>query len=199
MSSHDFANFASGIQSIAIALTVLVGGLWALFRFFSLRSIKQARLELEVAERSLRERGILDIQLEVSQLFSELGSFIAVKVTITNVGTGMEVINWSSSGVYALRVESIVGDALTFSETSLRGHRGRRMENSSIAPGETTRPALLIPVQEPGIYYVYFSAEASRKETELSLKELSKIGVDTSSGSMTWASDALIRVEETDT
>lgn len=47
MSLEEFKNLAAGIQSLLIGLAVLVGGVWTMVRFFSMKEVKKARAELE--------------------------------------------------------------------------------------------------------------------------------------------------------
>ena len=70
MTLEDFNNLAAGIQSLLVGLAVLVGGGWALFRFFSLKEIKKATADLEKAKRDLQQRGHLQVEMHATQIFS---------------------------------------------------------------------------------------------------------------------------------
>ena len=66
MDFEDFKNLAAGVQSCFVALAVLVGGTWALCRFFLLKDIERARAEVEKSRKELSERGHLQVKLTVT-------------------------------------------------------------------------------------------------------------------------------------
>lgn len=195
MTYTEFGDLASAIQSLIITAAVLVGGGWALFRFFSLRSIDQARTELEAARRTLRERGVVEVTLDANQITSDFGHLIAVVVTLKNVGSGTEVIDWSSTELDATKVTAIAGTTLKFSEVSIQGQRETQFTSSTIVPGETLRESFLLPVLESGIYYLLFSVDCSPKESTIARQESEMAGIDMGED-ITWSTDLFFHVRE---
>ena len=106
MELGQFKDLAAGIQSILVAIAVLVGGAWALFRFFSLKEVKKATAELQKIRQELQSRGHLQITIDAKDLHSKepKSSYINLTLTITNVGNHAEVIRWSESRIVAAPV-----------------------------------------------------------------------------------------------
>ena len=46
MNPEKFNNIASGIQSLLLALAVIIGGVWTLYTFSSLKQVEKAKAEL---------------------------------------------------------------------------------------------------------------------------------------------------------
>lgn len=197
MTFGELKDLAAAIQSFAIATAALVGGAWALFRFFSLRTVEQARTELERVRRALQERGIIDIELQAAQMQWEQCYAIAVRVKLTNRGTGTEVIDWSSSFLRAAKaMPSARPDAgCDFDENWILGQRPMGFSDTSLAPGECREHSFLVPVPEVGIYYLLFYALCSPPATELEREARDKAGVR-QPHELSWSSDLFFNVKE---
>jgi len=196
MTYAEFSDLADTIQSLAIAVAVLVGGGWALFRFFSLRAIDQARTDLESARRTLRERSIVEVTLDADQITSDFGHLIAVVITLKNVGSGTEVTDWSSSVINATKVSGIAGTTLQFSEVPILGQRKTATRSSTLVPGESWRNSFIIPVLESGIYYLFFSVDCSPEESTIARRERALAGIE-AGGPYHWSTDLFFHVRET--
>lgn len=196
MTLEHFKDVAAAIESIAIAVAVLGGGAWALYRFFSLRAIEQARADLEQARRSLRERGVLELTMHAEQITSALGHFIAVRVTLKNVGSGSETIQWSSNNLRATKVVSIEDGLLQYSKENFHGQRNVVITDSTLRPEEILTVPLLIPVPEPGIYYLDFFVQCSSQTTKLILEERERAGV-VDPGTIAWGAGLFFHVQNT--
>lgn len=165
-------DLASAIESIVIALGVLIGGGWALFRFRALKDVAKARAELEKATRELREHGNLTIEMRASQFEIETDSkrFISISLTITNVGNRTEVIRWADSKISGARVtcsnenEIELGAAIQSRQRSLY----MNILGSTIDPGNSEIQAFLIPIDDPGLYFLEAYISGSPEETAAS-------------------------------
>ena len=99
MSFEDFKNLTAGLQSIAIAVGLTVGAIWALFRFNAFKETEKARVELQKLQREIRERGIIKVRLNPQVIRSRDDRHIKIDLTIANTGNRTELLDWSTSTV----------------------------------------------------------------------------------------------------
>jgi hypothetical protein len=191
-----FKNLAAAIQSLIIALGVLVGGIWALYRFRTLKTIEKAQAELERAKRELASRGILEVRLEASQLTSTdgFGGYIHLLMTLKNVGSGTEVIRWSDSRIEAALVMRNEDDELNLEEPTPASALGLNsgLVFSTITPEATDYYAFIIPVQKPGIYLLDVRLSGSPTEVAASRAEGKLAGVEAEN--LFWGTSTYFRV-----
>lgn len=183
MTLGELKELANVFQSVAVGVAVLVGGGWALFRYFSLRSIQRAqadlektRVELERARRTLQERGIIEIALEAKQMFLGNDYLIGVCVTLRNTGSGTEVLDWSQSFITAEKVICESDGSVGFSGDLILGERPKGVSGSTLASGEIDRHSFIIRVPDSGIYHLYFQAVCSHEATQLAREEREQAG-----------------------
>lgn len=193
MTWAEAKDLAAIVQSLAIAAATVIGGGWALFRFLSLQSIRKARLDLERAKRELSERGTLQVTLHAEPAAAELGRFINLRATLSNVGNRSEVIDWNKSSVSARLVEGVADGVVSFSKDVIRGQRPTHFVSSNVAPGESLRHSFLFPVPVPGLYYIVFEAHCSALESSLVEAEELKAGIK-KTGGYTWSEDLFVNV-----
>ena len=182
MNLGDFKDLAGGIQSLAVALGVFIGGGWALYRFWKLQSIAKARADLEKVKRELMSRGILQTEIQVSELApeSENCSFIHLVLTITNVGSGTEVINWRDATIQAARILCDVrGSTRTEEPISAQYLRiGSQMVFTTTHPGQTCQHSFLIPVKQNGVYIVDAMIPGSPQESGMAKTDALRAGME---------------------
>ncbi|MFC1523592.1 hypothetical protein ACFL6N_02250 [Thermodesulfobacteriota bacterium] len=103
MTLCDFENLAGGIQSIVIALGLLTGGLWALFRFQAFRETEKARAELNKLKREIVERGVIKITLNPSVIKSDTKKYIKLDMEVKNTGNRNELLDWNNGSIKLVR------------------------------------------------------------------------------------------------
>jgi hypothetical protein len=119
-----FKDFCDNFQSIAVALGVCVGGIWAAYTFWSLKSVENANLEyLRNKERwpaIIAEVVTNVVDAEVDEysdrkVESRRQVFINVTVTSKNVGNFPTVLNYSKPSLYVacLNINPLGAPALT--------------------------------------------------------------------------------------
>ena len=181
MGHEKFNKIASGIQALVLSAGMIVGGIWTLYTFGSLKQIGKAKTELEQMRRSLRERGILNVTLQPSQFKDSKSSrlYVLVKVSIQNTGNRTEVIDWNKSGLYASRVDIDGKRRLAFGAASKADYLTPwgAVPSSSILPGQTRTLPFLIPAKEAGIYHLLFRASVSPVEAPAHMKEYLSAGI----------------------
>jgi len=196
MDLGDFKNLAGGIQSIAVALGVFIGGGWALYRFWKLQSIAKARVDLEKVKRDLMSRGILQTEIQVNELTpeNENCSFIHIIFTITNVGSGIEVINWSDANIQAARIISDVNES-TRTEEPIGVNYLRisgEMVFTTVHPGQKCQHSFLIPVKQNGVYQVDIEISGSPQETIMAKTDAQRAGM--AAERLTWGDAVYINI-----
>jgi hypothetical protein len=182
MTSQAFSNVTSGIQSVVITVAVVIGGIWALYRFSTLKEIARAKAELQEIQKRLFERGILDIQVQENEIghMGESIHYVKMDVTIHNTGNRTEVINWSKSGAYATSVGAKADGDLEFAETIASRYVTPESEvpASSILPGQTRQLSFLFALRSRGIYHLMFRATVSSPEAAIHAQEYRTAGLE---------------------
>jgi hypothetical protein len=113
--NHEkFKDIAAGIQSYAIVVGVLIGGLWALYTFISLRTKEKAAAELhqfELRERDFerinREQGVINIEIDAEQVSipNDSGRNIKVNIQVKNLGNRNLKIDLGDRALAIARVQ----------------------------------------------------------------------------------------------
>ena len=181
MTLEELKEIANVFQALAVGVAVLAGGGWALFRYFSLRSIQSAKanlektlVELEGARRGLLERGIIDINLKTEQIYSGDNYLICVEATLTNKGSSTEIIVWSKGSMSAEKVICKSDGGIELSGNIISGYRLGKTKETVLLPSETANPSFIICVPDSGIYHLEFKACCSVMQTQTIVKELEK-------------------------
>lgn len=188
---------ASGVQAVVIALGVLIGGFWAMYKFGSLRSIERARVDLEAVRKQLRERGVLEITLSPSVIGRSANGmyYLSLQVSVRNTGNRSEVIDWSTSGATATRVVVGADGRVGFDKPRHASHQspGEQVSAASVLPNQTREFPFLFPLDEAGVYHLKFKAVVSAIETGEHTKEYAAAGI-AASGSQYWGAASYFHV-----
>lgn len=167
MTLEEFKILSSSIQSLCIALAVLVGGFWALYRFFSLKSIEAARLELAKSKKELSSQAILDVGMKAEAIPSMDGAAI-INVTIKNIGSKDETIDTVKSSVYIGTIDDINDDTSSIAKK----HEGKHLLIDTynyfqvISPGEIRTIPYLVTGLEDKVYLITSHLVASKELSE---------------------------------
>ncbi|MBD0785795.1 hypothetical protein HUO09_05540 [Vibrio sp. Y2-5] len=137
MTILDVKNLAAALQSFALVIAIVIGGGWALFQFFSIRSIEKAKAELMKLQHETNVHGIIEVSMQTKYL-SAYDNLVVIKVSLKNIGVNPECIDLKRSQV----VLAPVGDG-NMDEKSVKGeitavHQGVDQVTSFIIvnPGE---------------------------------------------------------------
>lgn len=207
ISDHEkFKNVLTGIQSLIIAVGIIVGGIWTA-RTFEIKKeaetakkryelaeidLRKAEMELKKAEKELREKRIINITFNPSQLKTpeEKIRYIYALVEITNVGNHPETLDWQGPCFRArrihfddkggMRIGPSSGDILTAAAGESAG--------CSVAPGEMIRLPCIARVEQPGLYHLKFTVNASQDEQKQASEEGLKSRAE-------WSGSAFILVQ----
>ncbi len=181
MTIKDWSDLAGAIQAFTLALAVIVGGGWALFRFLSLNSIAKARAELEAARRALRERGTLDIRIEHQPTAPSKGKkiWLLCNVFIENSGNGTEAIDWASSRFIAIPIALKTNQAEVLFANAIAGSscRSSKSKSTIVLPGDKFQEPYLICLPGHGLYKLSFEAQISSTAQEDMEKSISSANI----------------------
>ena len=161
-SAERFKNVAAGVQSIAVTLAVIIGGVWTLYTFSALGTKSRAEAELF-------QQAVLAIKVEARQesLKAEQGRFIAAIATVENKGNRNTFLDFRE--LKPFRVLPVVFDD------------AGRGEPNPLAAIEVTAPVtyvtvrrgavesfpMFVRVPKPGLYVVEFKAPLSPEEIKV--------------------------------
>ena len=158
MSLEEFKFFTAGLQSIVLVIAVIVGGVWALYRFFSLKSIETAKAELIKIKQELTSQAILEIELVATSLEISNGvaNYINVLVKVKNCGNKEEVINWDESTLKAVKLTHN-GNEEPIMEEEILGYSqliGLVQNSSVVSPNQINIHSFIIPINKSGVYLI---------------------------------------------
>jgi len=208
---HDrFATLAAGIQSIVIALAVIIGGGWTVYSFVTLRSAEKAELEA----RALRTKvPILSITISIGldrpllnsfkgDLSKELLRGVPLTVTLKNVGSGSISFPLSAAAMNVRQVRRLSPDGQTIHGGDLLYNlmpigAGAGPLEATVLPGADLALHYMFPSKGIGFYVVTFAARASSEASGL----MQNTAVISSSGSLanqypTWSASAFFSTEK---
>jgi hypothetical protein len=206
MTVNDFKDLSAGLQSIAIVIATFLGGGWALFQFFSLRALDKAKLaldtaklELQKAKRELVEQGVMVSDL-VCESFEIDGSyFLHVRVLLRNIGSGLDIVDWSKAQMYATRFEKVDGTKLRNTDEVLLAWRSpsTSIREMRFIPGFSSSDSFLIAIPRIGVYYVAFSVPVSPAVSTDASNDFTKHGVQLNDGDViVWRADTFVAVPQ---
>ena len=158
-SVERFKDLASGVQSIAVTLAVIIGGIWTLYTFSALGTKAKAEAELF-------QQAVLAIKVEARQevLAGDQGLYIAAIATVENKGNRNTLVDFRK--LKPFRVSPVVFD----SDGRGTPDREATIEMNTDVPYITVRRgavhsfSMFARVPAPGLYVVVFDAPLSEEE-----------------------------------
>lgn len=192
MEHEKFKDFASGVQSIAITIAVIIGGGWTLITFEKLRQAPTAEATYSKLIQELERYRVVNISIEPDYECLE-GSpryLLVAKVKIENVGNQTEIFKWPAMPVTFRSIDFQVGLNLVIGGphgTRLSETVGTKENGIRILPGSTYYRTFVAPALKPGPQYIQFFAESSPEDQQQAVTQ----GVQATVG---WASDSYINV-----
>ncbi len=157
---------ASIIQSFVLTAAALVGGIWALYRFYSMRSIEKAKADLKKVQNELLTRGIIEIDILFSTMVAE-SSYLIITVMAKNIGAGDEIINIMESEVTVSSVFTDEGGEVKPGTPQAASYLLPELEliGETISPSQTSKFPFIVPLAHDGVYLVNVQLSGSPKET----------------------------------
>lgn len=167
---EELANWASALESVAVAIAVILGGLWTLFTFRRLGATKRAQSELAELEQKLSRTAQLNIDVEAwsQTLDNDAGFLLFAQATVSNVGSRRTNLQFPANKrpFHANRVQPLPDGSITVGATLSAGipYGDGSMEFSGraiVGPGAKVVLPVVFHVASSGVYLVSFSASPS--------------------------------------
>jgi hypothetical protein len=149
----------SAVQSAAVTVAIVVGGIWTLFTFWGLGSINRSRAEQAVIQRDLAQADVVNVVVSATQNSAPdvAGPFVSGEVIIKNDGSVRTTIPFDNRSLrIARRLED--GSYEIVREAPLYAVGGPQT-SWGLPPGSTARFSFFEPVPGPGVYLIQFVAE----------------------------------------
>lgn len=157
MTPNDWKDLATTIQAFGVVAAVIIGGIWALFRYRVLNEEARATAELARLRYQLERRATVRLMLETNVLHTAKGCVLRVSVEIENSGTKPEIIDWSKAGVRSALVEEFKDGSPVLAPLRVtKLVTATEIIGTNIDPGEVAAYPFLIPIEQNGTYYVEF-------------------------------------------
>lgn len=192
MDVEFFATLMGGIESIFVSLAILLGGIWGIMSFRSLKEtafrraqighleaeLRKTEEEIRQIELSNRKQAVLAISIHATQvsLPDDTQTYISVVVSIENRGSRNTRLPASRSPFIVRAVEVDDSDALTF--TQEQSYQVRRASdprhpppNIIVRAGGMERIPFFCAVSHPGLYLLTFRVSMTENEQEVAEKE----------------------------
>lgn len=159
-----FKDVAAVVQSVALAIAVVIGGFWTLYVFTALAQREKAELDVQKAllekkkqEEELAPRAIIDLKLQVSQRtwFAKGRPMVQIDITATNRGNRLETLSFPPAPVrvHALLSNQLDGSLSLVAITEISQLETLRFDYYSLSPAESSVLApILITVPTASVY-----------------------------------------------
>jgi len=194
MPLQDFSTIASAIESILVGLAVICGGIWAIFRFGSLREAKKARAELDILKKSLEEEACIEAKIAASRIGSpsEFPAQLLVDISLTNSGNYPEIIEWGKAKIIIRKFTGIENKKIQYSDP-LELEIDSMWEYTIIDPKGTEVLPHLALIEESGTYHISFEVTTSPKVKDT--PTVKPFEQETKNQRLYWGASTIILVE----
>ena len=186
MTPQVFQQTASGVQSLAVALAMVVGAAWAVYEFVVRRRDRKADKDAEVELRRAEINGEFEASVQPGM---EPGTWlINVRHTFVNGGERGITIRWARAPLRVASVKPVdLGDDgrtwkpegriehHNFSGFDAEGERSINPRSTYLGPGLTHVLRALVPVERPGVYQLIFEYDLVGKERDEAGRELERL------------------------
>ena len=174
MTIDEYKSLAAAVQSAVIALGVVIGGIWTVWTFTTLKQAEKAKLDLEVQQ--LR-RPAIELSVVVTQLdkpdslrsTSYKQDHTAFKlglatVTVRNLGNKTAEIDISQETLFVRRLNSVVGTGVEGFQGTARKYIARSTVASPtkvmVLPSNKQELSYLLELEENALFQIEFSVQA---------------------------------------
>lgn len=171
MDHEKFKNLASGAQSLAIAIAVVIGGVWTLYTFKALGTVNKARAEIrEIEHRSNIEQPVLAIELQAKPVTTGGKNVHLVHVEAKFRNDGKRNLNLTfdepSLTVSKLKLDTnsteVEGEVISREPTLLNADGTlEQVRERALRPSQSRDVPFVVAVPSPGIYLVQIKATYS--------------------------------------
>lgn len=188
----------SGVQSLAVSLAVLGGGIWSLFTFRTLSTRRKALAEVADLEARAKRQGVVNTSLSVTQFaWTPLRDLaVSIDVTLTNVGSRNALVRFaddaitvtecvpSGSSIAPLTTRYVPYDFLASAESPPGAN------DLVIRAGKTWHLPFIARLPRPGLYNILIQLRLSSPEAAIAAES----GLLASPDTIVWSDSAFVVV-----
>lgn len=192
MISEDTKNYSEAVKNIVLAISIVIGGCWALYTFNATLEIKNAEAKLEKLKNDLVKKPVLEsaINYTSKESLNSCSWILEVTVEISNLGNTDVQIGLNNESLRVAKVmfeNGIIGGykkPVYTHEKSIPGKESSYLYHHAnaitVLAGQKKTLNFLLDVNETGIYQVDFIAKPGKtlvEARERSSEIASKISV----------------------
>lgn len=161
LSAGEFKDIAAGVQSLAIAAGVAIGGVWTLFTFRSLRMAQKARAELLQLERAQEPGFQMSIKARALSQASSGAYTVVIELELKNPSKRTIVLDLSEPPISLAHLECngqtepvIAGSPIHSSAVTVEADGLEKQEIRFLRTGDVRNTIHVCSVPKPGLYLV---------------------------------------------
>lgn len=158
---NEFKDIADGLQSLALALGVFVGGGWTLYTFRNLGMAQKAKAELLAIERSQEPGFQLTIKTDIIPPIENASYTLLVQLELKNPSKRTIALDMSFPSVtvahldiYGKAKPAIEGKPIQIDSLAISGRSLRKQGMRYLRAGDVRNTVYACSVAEPGLYLV---------------------------------------------
>lgn len=175
----DFKDIADGLQSLALAIGVFVGGGWTLYTFRNLGMAQKARAELLAIERSQEPGFQLAIKTDIIPPTENTYYTLLIQLELRNPSRRTVVLDMSLPSVTVAHLDihgkakpAIEGKPIQIDSIAIAGRSLRKQGTRYLRAGDVRNTVYACSIAEPGVYLVqaqvlYGSASLKLENNEI--------------------------------
>jgi hypothetical protein len=187
---EKFKNIAAGVQSVVLALGVLIGGLWTYYTFGALRARYKAEAEIRQLELANRVQGVIDIEIKAEQVSTpnDTGRSINIDIQVKNLGNrnlklelpnhALTIAKVKPDNEGHLYIEWFKNPTIPYLDASKLISRDLKLDNSVkptppelLRAGQTVAFPCWFRVEEAGLYLIDFEGALTGEDLKISQQE----------------------------
>jgi hypothetical protein len=171
---EGFKNLCEGIQSIALTLAILIGGLWTLYIFNAQLQVENARAQLQKTNREIEPKTALQLDMSIAQLEvpADTGRYLSVMVKVQNNGSRDTVLKIDQAPLKVSRMLPLSESGKWAYEPPIVAYKLTITNAQTIAVvssqtnfvHETDEIPFIVKVDRPGLYLVNFAIPSNVQE-----------------------------------
>ena len=158
MEYEAIKNIAEAIKDMMVSVGLLVGGMWALLQFLTLRH-----------DQHVKEQSILRFELEIEQVSvpDREGLFLSIVVRARNQGSRNTYLEYDSNDHLTVTPVSILADGtrrlgVPIKRVIMRGDHA--IKRDVVLSGSYTDMPFFVSVPAPGLYVVRYYVEPNEEQ-----------------------------------
>lgn len=184
MNLSEFKELSESIQSLTVSIGIIIGGIWAIYRFLKLKEIDKAKSELLQLKQQIEEKATIKLDVNIEKLDNNEGCITIVSIKIINIGNRTEILDIKKSHAKVLKIDSNgdqIGNPIEGKLTGVNSF----INSASISPNEEKIFPIIFKLNS-GNYFFEFFVDGSTNETNRHIDGVKKLGLFLENNSAKW-------------